>query len=80
MKIQCPHCGYEHEVTLATGRPRLNISLKNVCDALQNRRSVAGAAKELNCSQGYIFNALKTNGMKVKDVIGRRLPLVRGEL
>jgi hypothetical protein len=27
------------------------------------------AAKELSCSEGYIFNVLKANGLKLKDVI-----------
>jgi hypothetical protein len=27
------------------------------------------AAQELNCSQGYIFGVLKTNGLKLKAVI-----------
>ena len=32
-------------------------------------RSVVAAAQELNCSQGYIFAALKANGLKLKDIV-----------
>ena len=68
MKIQCPHCGKLVTVN-GLGRKPLNIPLKNVCEALQTNRSVAAAAKELNCSQGYIFKVLKANELKLKDVI-----------
>ncbi len=70
MIVQCPHCGKPVEVN-GLGRKPLNIPLKNVCEALQVHRSVVGAANELNCSQGYIFNKLKCNGLKLKDVIDR---------
>ena len=67
MIIPCPHCGKPVTVN-GLGRKPLNIPLKNVCDALQTNRSVAAAAKELNCSQAYIFKVLKANGLKLKDV------------
>ena len=51
------------------GRKPLNISLKNVCEALWAHRSVDAASQELGCSQGYIFAALKANGLKLKDVL-----------
>ena len=53
------------------GRKRLNITLKNVCEALQAHRSVVAAAQELNCSQAYIFKVLKAKGLKLKDIIER---------
>jgi len=68
MLVQCPHCGQSVAVN-GLGRKRLNIPLKNVCEALQARRSVVDAADELNCSQGYIFGILKANGLKLQDVI-----------
>ncbi|AHB13487.1 hypothetical protein GY50_0707 [Dehalococcoides mccartyi GY50] len=68
MIIQCPHCGERIEVN-GLGRKRLNIPLKNICEALQSERNVASAARKLNCSQGYIFNALKTEGLKPRDII-----------
>ncbi len=71
MIVQCPHCG-KSVVVNGLGRRRLNIPLKNVCEALQAHRSVVAAANELNCSQGYIFNVLKANGLKLKDVINKQ--------
>ena len=77
MIVRCPHCG-KTVVVNGLGRKRLNISLKNVCECLQAHHSVVAAANELNCSQGYIFNILKDNGLKFKDVIvdgkGHNLP------
>ena len=49
------------------GRKPLNIPLKNVCEAIQLHRSVVAAAQELGCSQGYIFNVLKANGLRLRD-------------
>lgn len=71
MLIQCPHCGEKVAIN-GLGRKPLNIPLKNVCDSLQVHRSVEGAAKELNCSPGYIFNLLKANGLKLKDVVNKQ--------
>lgn len=68
MLVRCPHCGKKVTVN-GLGRKRLNIPLKNVCEALQAHRSVVAAAKELGCSQGYIFKVLKDNGLKLKDVV-----------
>jgi len=51
------------------GRKRLNIPLKNVCEALEAHKNVVAAANELNCSQGYIFGVLRANGLKLKDVV-----------
>ena len=68
MIIPCPHCGKPVTVN-GLGRKPLNIPLKNICEALQLFRNVAVVAQELNCSQGYIYNALKANGLRLKDVI-----------
>ena len=67
MIVQCPHCGKSVAVN-GLGRKRLNITLKNVCEALQTHTSVVDAAQELGCSQAYIFKVLKENGLKIKDV------------
>ena len=56
------------------GHKRLNIPLKNVRACLQTHRSVVAAANELGCSQAYIFGVLKANGMKLKDIIGGKMP------
>ena len=68
MKIECPKCG-EMVTVRGLGRPRLNISLKKVIEALNRHGSVGPAAEELGCSQAYIFGILKDNRLKAKDVI-----------
>jgi AraC-like DNA-binding protein len=76
--IQCPRCGERVEVN-GLGRKRLNIPLKNICEALQSERSVAATARQLHCSQGYIFNILKAHGLKPRDIIERRLEVTNNE-
>ncbi len=78
MIIQCPHCGERVEVN-GLGRKRLNIPLKNICEALQSERSVAAAARQLHCSQGYIFNVLKSHGLKPRDIIEKRVQVTNNE-
>ncbi len=68
MIVQCSHCG-KSVVVKGLGRKPLNIPLKNVYESLRAHRSVLAAAKELNCSQAYIFGVLKALGLTVKDVI-----------
>ncbi len=68
MIVQCPNCGKSVMVN-GLGRKRLNIPLKNICEALRTYRDIGTAAQQLNCSQGYIFNALKAKGLRLKDVI-----------
>ena len=68
MIVQCPKCG-KKVVVKGLGRKPLNIPLKNICDALQANRSVKGTAEELGCSEGYIYNALKAQGLKLKYIV-----------
>ncbi len=68
MIVQCPNCGKSVTVN-GLGRKPLNIPLKNICECLRRHCSVEAAAQELNCSEAYIFAALKANGLKLKDVI-----------
>ena len=68
MILKCPHCGEPVPVN-GLGRKRLNIPLKNVLESLQIYRDVRAAARELGCSQAYIFGVLKANGLKLKEVI-----------
>jgi len=68
MIINCPHCG-EVVVVNGLGRKRLNIPLKNVCESLEAHYSVVAAARHLQCSPAYIHNALKTAGLRSKDII-----------
>lgn len=67
MIIQCPKCG-EKVVLNRFGRKPLNIPLKNICECLRTYRNAAGAAQELGCSEGYIFQVLKANGLSLQDV------------
>ena len=68
MIVQCPNCGKEVTVS-GLGRKPLSITLKNICEALQVHRSIDAVAQELGCSEAYIYNALKANGLKLKDVV-----------
>ena len=65
MLAQCPYCGKSVSVN-GLGRKPLNIPLKIVCEALQTHGNVVAAAQKLDCSQGYIFNVLKANGVKLQ--------------
>lgn len=66
--VKCPHCG-KTVVVNGLGRKRLNIPLKNICDALRTHRGIKSAARELGCSPAYIFGKLKANGLKYKTLL-----------
>jgi len=66
MKYQCPNCG-QHITVNGLGRKPLNITVNNVCDALQGHSNVVATAKELGCSRAYIYKVLKENGLSLKD-------------
>ena len=68
MIIQCPHCGGQVAVN-GFGRRPLNITVKNVCDALEKHHNVAAAAEELICSRGYIYKVLDENGLNIDDFV-----------
>ncbi len=72
MIVQCSYCG-KPVVVNGLGRKPFNIPVNNVCDALEKHRNVAAAAKELNCSPGYIYKILKTNRLKLKDVNNKQM-------
>ena len=78
MIIQCPHCG-ERVTVNGLGRKRLNIPLKNICEVLRSDGNVAAAARQLHCSQGYIFNILKAHGLKPRDIAERRVEVTNNE-
>ena len=69
--VICPNCGtaVPVAVTSSLGRRPLNISVKNVCDALRDCRDVALAAEKLGCSRGYIYKVLGEHGLKPREVI-----------
>lgn len=68
MKVQCPNCG-ERVVVNGLGRKPLNLSVKNVCDTIQDCRDIALAAERLGCSRGYIYKVLKEQGRSPRDFI-----------
>ena len=70
MIVECPHCG-KPLVVNGFGRPRLNMPVKKICDALRLHHSVTAAARELGCSRGYIYKVLKESGLKAEDVVSR---------
>jgi len=68
--VECPHCG-KPVVVNGFGRPRLNMPVKKICDALRLHHSVTAAARELGCSRGYIYKVLKESGLKAEDLVSR---------
>ena len=68
MIVSCPNCG-NPVVVNGLGRKKLNITLINIIECLQKYRNVKKTAQELKCSQAYIFNLLKKNGLRLKDVV-----------
>ena len=68
MKVKCPNC--DNIITInGLGRKPLNISLKNICESLISTKNIKDTARELHCSEGYVYNTLKVNGLKLKEVI-----------
>lgn len=67
----CPNCGTKVPVgvTNRLGRKPLDISVKNICDTLQDCRDIALAAEKLGCSRGYIYKVLKSEGLVPWQVI-----------
>ena len=63
MRIKCPHC---HQIITVNGlgRPRLDMPVKNVLDAISRYKTIAGAARVLGVSRGYIYNRIKETGLK----------------
>ena len=51
------------------GRPKLLIELTEIIEAVKRHRQVVAAARELNCSDGYIHQQLKKRGLTLRDVL-----------
>jgi hypothetical protein len=67
MIIKCPNCGEAVPVN-GLGRKPLNITVKNICDALRDSLTVTEAAKVMGgCSRAYIYKTLKAQGMSPKS-------------
>ena len=69
MKIQCPHCGKLVPINRMGGKP-LDISAKDIGDALHAHSTVLAAALKLGCSREYIYQTLNNAGLTVKGVTG----------
>ena len=51
------------------GRPRLNLSLREIIETVRNRHQVMGAARKLRCSDAYIHGRLKDAGLTLRNVL-----------
>ena len=51
------------------GRPALAIDLADILVAVRPHGQVTGAARELNCSPGYIHARLKAAGLTLGQVL-----------
>ena len=79
MKVACPNCG-KTVVVCGLGRPRRNDAVVNIIDGLKRYRSVTSLAQEMRCSRGHIYDVLKANGLKLKDVVdGKDVAKAKGE-
>lgn len=68
MIIDCPKCHAKIAVN-NLGRKRLDMPVENVYDALLKHKTVAAAARALGVSRPFIYEKLKANGLKPKDVV-----------
>jgi hypothetical protein len=51
------------------GRPRLNINLAHILEAVRRHRQVVAAARELRCSDAYIHVRLKQVGLTLGKIL-----------
>ncbi len=58
--------------TTLRGRPRLNLELQQILEAVRRRGQVVAAARELGCSDAYIHVRLKKAGITLRDVLEAR--------
>ncbi len=63
-----PKCGATLPVR-RSGRKKLNIGVKNVCDALRVCRNIPLAAEKLGCNRVYIYQQLGKRGMRSKEIV-----------
>ena len=55
--------------TTLRGRPKLDIDLLAILEAVRRHRQVVAAARELVCSDAYIHVRLKRVGLSLKEVL-----------
>lgn len=51
------------------GRPRLNIELPQILEAVRQHGQVMAAATELRCSDAYIHVRFKRAGLTLREVL-----------
>ena len=51
------------------GRPRLNLELKAILEAVRRHQQVMRAARELGCSDAYIHVQMKRAGLSLAQVL-----------
>ena len=51
------------------GRPRLDLALRDILEAVRRHGQVVAAAAELGCSDAYIHVRMKAVGLTLRDVL-----------
>ena len=51
------------------GRPRLNLTLREIVETVRRRRQVLAAAGELGCSDAYVHVRFKQVGLTLRAVL-----------
>ncbi len=51
------------------GRPRLNLELAHILEAVRRHGQVVAAGRELRCSDAYIHVRLKQAGLTLAEVL-----------
>ncbi len=55
--------------TTLRGRPRLDLDLRAILEAVRRHRQVMAAARDLGCSDAYIHVRLKKVGLSLREVL-----------
>jgi len=55
--------------TTLRGRPRLDLDLRAILEAVRRHRQVIAAARELGCSDAYIHVRFKRVGITLRKVL-----------
>ncbi len=55
--------------TTLRGRPRLDLDLQAILEAVRRHRQVVAAARDLGCSDAYIHVRLKKVGLSLRVVL-----------
>ena len=51
------------------GRPRLNLKMSQILEAVRRHRQVMAAATELRCSDAFIFVRFKRAALTLREVL-----------